>query len=476
MTKANRFYMLFFTTFILGLCFIIISPITTDDGWNLHIFDNYINFGELYISGFEVKANFSRLIYIFESYLLELFGYSTSHLLYNLFFGFLAILGASLISIRHFKGRSQFIYIGLFILFYYSSFYITKTRPEPVYVGLLYLIYYILSIHLEKQLTWISVIFLSILISFSIAAHPNGSFVILLIILYSLSTYKTFFSWSKLVIGIGLVSSLSYVFLFHGISIKNFFISVNELKSDYGHSIPFYKEYIRYYYLISNNLHVFLIVIPFLIFSILNRTVLILFFRKHVFSSSYFSFSFMSLILSILFLFFNPAKWDTYLVLSFPFVIDFIVNLISKFKPLHIRLFIFSTYLLVLFSWVNSFRVNEVSLFNKFFSPKDYTSFLDNSRLKTRSSNSLIFVQNGVYPLYRSLPNVDLYWRSEFFDENFSGFQNRKLKKELLLNKDLYIISKQSNITSIYNGFKLIGSFRFNGHLYYKYERNKTNY
>ncbi len=454
-------YLIAFIFVCLGCSFLIIAPLTTDDGWNIHIFDNYIKSGELILSGFDIPVNFSRIPYIFQSYLTKEFGFVYSQFAYGALFGMIGLFSVLKISFQHYFGSQRFLYLSLYILFFYSTFYIARTRPEAVYVNLLYLIFLLYSNKLGQKLVYFNVLFLSFLISFSIAAHPNGFFAIVMSCIYLYERRKSSFDISKIFVGIVSLFGFMYIFVLYKISFNDFFQSVSYLRNHETYKLPFYKEYVRYIYFANNNKVLSIFFLSLLVFIIKYRAYVKTLFLGFFQESSHLRFSFKCFVAALVFLTINPAKWDTYLVLIFPFLIDFIVSFYSFFDRLKKFVFFALVYGCIVTSWINSAWVNESSIYGKIFYPKRYELLMDRCNIISDSKEQL-FVQNGIYPLFRSKDNCAVFWQiTDKPNINIPEFSNKNLKNSLEHNKPLTIITEQSGLDTILS-VSVVDSLIFN--------------
>jgi hypothetical protein len=453
---------------LLIFCFSIIAPITTDDGWNFLIFDNYLKTGDLVLLGFDINANFSRIVYILQANLLNYVNYSLSQFIYIFLFALIGFYAVCQLVRFHFSGAEKILYFTFYILFFFSTFYILKTRPEAVYVNLLFVIIYILSINLNQKISAFNLILISFILAFSVSSHPNGAFGLIIIAIYFFESKKTL---PGFFISIGAFSTFilfTFLFTFYNISFSDFTGSVKKLSGDAGHSVPFYKEYIRYIYFYSNNKILFLLLLPLMFIGIKYRSSLGSHFINLFKTNVYFRFSIKCLFSGLFFLFINPAKWDTYLVLILLFVIDLIIFLSLVLSKKDLYLFITFSSILILLSWMNSFKINEASVYNRLFNQRSFDA-LNKQCIELVNSKNIVFVQHGVYPLFRSYSKVDIFWQiSNEFDSNIPSFANKNLDKYESSKEKFSIVTEQRNLSDYYN-VRMSDSLKFNSKMYFIY-------
>lgn len=453
---------------ILIICFAIIAPITNDDGWNFIIFDNYLKSGNLVLLGFDVNANFSRISYILQANLLYHFNYSFTQFIYSVFFSLIGFYAVFKLVKLHFNGAEKVLFYNLYVLFFFSTFYILRTRPEVVYANLILVLFYLLSINLNQKISVLHSFLISIILAFAISAHPNGVFGLIILLIYLFESRKNLPNIFTIMLAFFSLIFFTTIFTFYKISFSEFISSVKKLSEDSGHSVPFYKEYIRYIYFYYNNKELFILFLPILAILVKYKRLLWVHLINLYRTNSYFLFSFKCLVSGFLFLSLNPAKWDTYFILLLLFLVNLIVYFSSILSKKEQILFISFTSILILFSWMNTLNVNEASILNRVLKEKHFESLNEKCR-ELVYSNDIVFVQNGVYPLFRSYSKVDIFWQiSSQSDENIPHFVNKKLVQLEPNIGDFAIVSEQRNLDQYYK-VRITDSLKFNAKLYYIY-------
>ncbi len=455
---------------LLIFSFLIIAPTTTDDGWNFFIMDNYLRSGDLFLFGFDVQVNFSRVTYILQASLLNLFGFTLAQFIYISVFSLIGFYAISNMVKTRFVGGEKLLYYTLYVLFYFSTFYILKTRPEAVYVNLLFIVIYLLTTNLNKRLSFLNLFLISVSLAFATASHPNGSFGFVIFLIYYFGAKENrpkFYSLSLFFISFVL---FTFLFTFINISVKDFFISLDKLSSDSGHRVPIYKEYLRYLYFYSNSKILFSLFLPVTLIIIKYRNFFVGHFTNLLKNNEHFRFSIKCLIAGLFFLILNPAKWDTYLVLILVFIIDLFVFLSSIISRKERYLFIIYNSLLIVFSWIHLSKNNEASVFNSVVN-QEYLDSLSVQCNELVESRDMVFVQHGVYPLFRTFEGVNIFWQiSEYEnDMNIPDFENSKLDRVDFNNSRIAIVTAQRNLIKYYN-VSICDSIRFNNNVYLIYK------
>jgi len=292
-------------------------------------------------------------------------------------------------------------------------------------------------------------------LSFSI--HPNGIFGYFVLLIGFIMFFREVSKkdYIYIVSGIILGGLISYYSLLWYQSIDEFWLSYNQTKEDSVHSIPFYKEYLRYLYLFLY----FELVIPIFILSFAGLFLKLRFWKE---SEKLERFLIISAIASLLYLFFLPVKWNYYFSVSFPIMVIFIAYLLQYLS--HDRnhlskiLSVFLSFILIILFFKN-FKQNEMFL-ETFQIPSQRLILLH--KLKEQTQNAKVLLSPILFPYLRG-EGRELF----FSDEDVDQVDYVILGKEVTLYlKELAHLKEK--------GFEYQFSFQFQGDNYSLFIRTES--
>jgi len=455
LTNSMVFYTLS-VLFLLGI--ILVGPWDIDEGWHLCWANNYletgrfindvghnseISFMKTFVAVLAAIGNFTDFSYFFARVPFFLISIATLFLLHKL-----------LILLNIDSSYAIVSSLSLTIWFGYTMI----VRPENIYMFSILFSVFSVVYYVKYKKSFI--LLLAILINaLSFSIHPNGilGYLVLLIGFIMFFREVSQKDYIYIVSGIILGGIISYYSLLWYQSIDEFWLSYNRIKEDSVHTIPFYKEYLRYLYLFLS----FELVIPIFILSFAGLFLKLRFWKE---SQKLERFLIISAIASLLYLFFLPVKWNYYFSVSVPIMVIFIAYLLQYFS--HDRnhlskiLSVFLSFILIILFFKN-FKQNEMFL-ETFQIPSQRLILLQ--KLKEQTQNAKVLLSPILFPYLRG-EGRELF----FSDEDVDQVDYVILGKEVTLYlKELASLKEK--------GFEYQFSFQFQGDNYSLFIRRKSDF
>ena len=323
--------------YFLSICFIIvyglILPYGTDSGWIANTIQRLSETGEFVWTAQYVNISFGKIYFYINSLIL---GLSDSYFILKI-----VPIVASIISLYFFYRFLELIFIDKFsvilgmllmVIFCVSTNITIGLRTESLYIPILFSSFYFIY-KFDRNNNYGYLYLLAFLSSISAVSHPNGFvligllFIFVVIKMLSKKISLIHFMFNSLLIITIIINGLLWQ-----TNVAEFIEGFNTIAKDSSHSIPFYKEYLRYVYFLKDFTYLF---IP-LLLGYFGFYIFVKHFKQNKvdleLSSDMSKFLVFGGIFVLIYLTFIGVKWSYYLALFFPFVIFSLIYLLHYYK------------------------------------------------------------------------------------------------------------------------------------------------
>lgn len=335
-------------TILSTIAFALISPFGTDSGWIANTTQRIANTGEFLWTAQFVNIAFGKVYFYLNSLLMTSADTYFILKLFPVLFTLISILLYYKFTLALFKDKlTSSLSIWLIIIFGASTSIMLGLRTEGLYVPILFILFYLIykyDVSSEYRYLYL----LSILTSLSAITHPNGFVLVGLLLIYVvIKLIQKEILWIHILFNTILILSIVTYGLLWQTNLIDFIEGFNTIANDKGHTIPFYKEYLRYISFMKDYTY---LSIP-LVAGLYGLYLYIRDFFKNSLKidlpKSIGSFITYGAIFVFIYLIFIGAKWGYYLSLLFPFLTIGLLYII-KYYDLDRKIIIMIKILLIL--------------------------------------------------------------------------------------------------------------------------------
>lgn len=244
--KSLQFTIIIFTI-LSTIGFAFITPLGTDSGWIANTTKRIADTGEFLWTAQFVNIAFGKVYFYINSLLINTIDKYFVLKIIPTLLTLIAIYLFYRFVLEIFKDKLiATLSLWLIIMFGVSTSIMLGLRTEGLYIPILFILFYLIYQY-DITSKYIYLYISTVLTSLTAITHPNGFVLIGLLFIYVIIKlmYKKI-SWVHIIINTVLISIIVTYGLLWQTNLTEFIEGFNAIAKDDGHTIPFYKEYLRY--------------------------------------------------------------------------------------------------------------------------------------------------------------------------------------------------------------------------------------